>query len=499
MFFELKYYFKLLCIVSGLWFCPNMAFAGNAKTATEPLLDWRNPLPRMQALGFDWRQLESLIDEKMMLLVHPLSRYELPGKKGDLVEFNSARAVTAFAVIDAPVGEVKKVVSGYERYVEFMPRTTASKIIQQSGPHTIVAYVLNFKIPLIDLDIKYLLQHTEEKNGDLSVLMLEGDMKGGASRWEFVALENNKTLLMYTNWNDVESVGMVFKTVVKAQPEMKLTSPALSAALAVEAVQEYFIDPPESKPMPIPKIISGSTTTPKPMATLDQSDSSFLGEISEPRVPSYQQENIPLLRSLAQAGIVLFIHPAQAVRIEDEITELMFVTVLGGVNGGLEEVKNLSTEFMRYPEYFRQVARVREIEAEQGKEVDWYYRFGFGIISIPLRYSLAYRWQNDNQLLFDRVAGDIDYIVGGLEWIAVNEAETLSFYTSAIALKESPSWVMTMVKQMPKLAMIGGVSFGIMVLENQLPWIEATIRGEEYRPTWKREKKRRSNRPSRRR
>ncbi|PCI51865.1 MAG: hypothetical protein COB51_01245 [Moraxellaceae bacterium] len=497
MFFELKYYLKLLCLVGGICFCPQMALAKNVKSVAELPLEWRNPVPRMQELGFDWRQLETLIDEKMMLLVHPLSRYELPGKKGRLVEFNSARAVTAFAVIDAPLGEVKKVVSGYERYVEFMPRTTASNIIQQSGRHTIVAYVLNFKIPLIDIDIKYLLQHTEEENGDLSVLMLEGDMKGGASRWEFVALENNKTLLMYTNWNDVESVGLVFKTVVKAQPEMKLTSPVLSAALAVEAVQEYFMD--SSKPIPKAKIISESNAAPKPTATVNKTDSIILGSVSEPRVPSYQQENIPLLRTLTRVGIVLFIHPAQTVRIENEITELMFVTVLGGVNGGLDEVKNLSTEFMRYPEYFRQVARVREIEAEQGKEVDWYYRFGFGIISIPLRYSLAYRWQNDNQLLFDRVAGDIDYIVGGLEWVAINEVETLSFYTSAIALKESPSWVMTMVKQMPKLAMIGGVSFGIMVMENQLPWIEAMIQGVEYRPTWKREKKRRSSRPSRRR
>jgi len=219
---------------------------------------------------------------------------------------------------------------------------------------------------------------------------------------------------------------------------------------------------------------------------------------SAPIVPSYQADNITLLSTLSRIGKVLFIYPPKKVLVDEKVTELMFVTVLGVVDGDLQAVKTLSTEFDRYPEYFRQVTRVKEFDVGQGREVDWHFRFGFGIISIPIRYSLAYHWQGEHQLLFHRIAGDIDCIVGGLEWVATDESSTLSFYTSAIALNDSSNWIMKVVKQMPKLAMIGGVSYGLMVLETQIPWTEAMIKGEQYRPAWKRDKRRRGKRRGRR-
>lgn len=454
---------KLFLMASLIFAAP----VGLASQSYGDIEDWQNPVPRVQDLTLNYQHLAELIGDKMLLLVHPKSSYKLK-LKGEVKLFNDAIAVTSLALVHAPLEEVKRVVMDYESYVDVMPRTKSVEIVQKSSPHTLVSYVLNFKIPLINLDIKYLLQHTEEANGDLSILMLEGDMEGGASRWEFIEIAKNKTLVAFTNWNDVESVGFIFKTVVNAQPDMKLTSPILSAALAMESIEEQF----------------GEGYSSPGDQVLDQ-----------PNIPQYGENNLDLLSQLTDVGKVLLVYPSQHVRVDTEgdPVELLFVSALEKVHGGIEQVRRLSTEFSRYPEFFMQVKRVREIERENGMEVDWYYRFRFGIISIPFSYSLAYQWINENQLNFRALEGDIDYIYGGHEWRRINDQATLSFFTSASALRENPSAMMGIVKQMPKLGLMAGVSFATLLLDKQVPWLEANIQGIEYNPPWKRvnEKRRR--------
>lgn len=416
------------------------------------------PIPRFQALGINADTLDKLANQKITVLVNSKQDLELSSaKKGKT--FTNARIVTAMTIIDAPVDKVKGVVKDYENYTNVMPRTEKASIIKQYENHHWVEYLLTFKLPVWAIKIKYLFQYTEEDNGDITVQLLEGGGESGASRWEFIPLSHDRTLLVFSNWNDLENSGFFFKTLVQAQPDLKITIPIISATIAVDAIKKQF---PTKPLMPIGQLNTVGSSKNKKIL---------------PQVPYYDADEVEAISQLTGFGMVLVLHPLSDFRDSFGSTKLEYISVIKKVNVPVNASKILTTNFESYVDFLPPLVELDHRKTKKGFETDWYLKLKFGLLALPIEYSMNYAWLGENYLYFYLTQGDIESVYGSLQWYPFKnqQAASLFSYTLAIDIGDDLPVVLSILNKIPRRSLLSGIFMGAMFMENQSQWIEAQI------------------------
>ncbi len=416
------------------------------------------PIPRFQSLGINADVLDKLANQKITVLVNSKRDLELSlAKEGEI--FTDARIVTAMTVIDAPVDKVKGVVKDYKNYTNVMPRTEKASIIKQHGNHQWVEYLLTFKLPVWAIKIKYLFQYTEEESGDIRVQLLDGGGESGASRWEFIPLTNDRTLLVFSNWNNLENSGFFFKTLVHAQPDLKTTIPIISATIAVDAIKKQFAA--------------------KPLASTAQINTAVLSENKKtlPQVPYYDADEVEAISQLADFGMVLVLHPLSDFKDSLELKKLEYISVIKKINLPVNASKILVTNFESYVDFLPPLAELDHRKTKKGFETDWYLKLKFGLFALPIEYSMSYAWLSESSLYFYLTQGDIEAAYGSLQWYPIKNQQTASLfrYTLAIDIGDDLPVMLSILNKIPRRSLLSGVFMGAMFVENQSQWIETQI------------------------
>lgn len=423
--------------------------------------EWHNPAPRIADLGFDLKELCKIIGKGQLLISHNGKKFDLWTNvkgKGEIKPYENARFVTSLSIFNKSREELIDYYMDFEMYPKVMDQFTEGGIIKSEGNSHLVRLKQVYKVTILKLvaDFRYL--YTQEKNGDLSVLLLDGDVGAGVNRTEFISLGKNKTLVAATQWLDLDNARFVYRTIIKAQPDVKPTAPIGASAMLAEQFRMY--------------IEEGKNYVPDNTENLPRC----------PVTPVYSKGSIPAetLYRLSELGTLVFVHPKQWIQTEKGPKSVEFVSSAAQIPGNIKQSKPISADFTRFNEYFDQARKVEYRDVAGGTEIEWHFKFGFGIVGVGMNYTINSIWQNENTVFFNGIKGDIDPLHGAWEWIELDNDNTIVVFTAAMQIGDDASWLLKLGNKVPNINIIGPIFMGTLIVEKQGKWLEPQLKKNEH-------------------
>lgn len=138
-----------------------------------------------------------------------------------LVESNpdgTAGQIVIFSRISAPPAQVFDVVIDVESYSKFMKSVIGNKIIKRQGD--MFAYEWELDVPIFNL--KGVRGMRGRRPDLIEVRGISGNFRESKERWELYPLDGGKkTLAVFYRSVDVQSAGLIVKTMVSLEPSME--------------------------------------------------------------------------------------------------------------------------------------------------------------------------------------------------------------------------------------------------------------------------------------
>ncbi len=177
--------------------------------------------------GIDPAQLARLFEQGNMVLVKT-------NPDGTLKE------VVAGALVNAPLDVVWEVINDYPHYPEFMPQTTAEKIVEKkSATQLITEQTVEIKIWLIKVHLTYQLLHKLEPKRKIRFTHYAGDLPGTSGGWDLLPVpETNQTIIFYLLYSNLTSLSWPVGSIMKSQPDFFTAVNVSTATLVVKAVKK---------------------------------------------------------------------------------------------------------------------------------------------------------------------------------------------------------------------------------------------------------------------
>ena len=418
-----------------------------------PLLIHASVVPKFQDYKINTKDIVKLSKTGQLLLLHPKKKVSLPISNEKVEEYD-VRFITSMCVIEAPAHRVREVIADFLHYPEFMPQTVSSTIVSSSNNHIINQIKLSVKVPLIHIGVKFTLDYCMEPNGDITWHRVKGDMKGNVGRYEFISLGPSRTLLVMTYWTELRGIGFLMRLLLRAQPDLELAIPVSSGSLIINAIKKRCE-------------LRAKTVSPK----VD-----MLPE--NPVIPVLTQSDLPVdtIQLLSRIGTIVFVHPDQWIKSENnEPIAVKFVTAAGRMQGPIEAVKPLVSDYSRFPEFMYQVKYAKRKLTYDGMMVDWRLKLGFAIFKFYLDFTLDYEWHNNTVLLYQCKKGDLEYNYGSWEWFRLSDNQTMTFFTTAIPIGKRAPIILKFTKMIPNSQVVMGASTTVVAIEKMTPWIEDQV------------------------
>ncbi len=153
----------------------------------------------------------------------------------------SLKLVTGGTLVKATPEAVWALISNYAGYSEWMPQTKKVEVVNETADYKDVRFVLDFKFSVITKNVKYTLRKREEPPYRIRWYLLDGDFKASTGAWHLVPVDGGQhTLVFYSTWTDLESMGWIVKELLEEQPSMEIAMLSSTAAMVVKAVKEQL-------------------------------------------------------------------------------------------------------------------------------------------------------------------------------------------------------------------------------------------------------------------
>jgi len=203
----------LLCFLA-------LPVAASPKVRPWMLADWKNDTPHLADLGLAPAAFANRLDNRLIVFAHPLRDITLPGPKG-LRRFGNARFVSAVAVVDTPAPTLRQRMRDFAGYKSLFPMLTESDVVAVDGSNLVTRFRVDIPLPaLATIAIDFRVKQTLESDGSISGMLIDGQAKsliamlGGMTdeladqpvltRWEFLPVDANRSLLVFTYWDRIE-------------------------------------------------------------------------------------------------------------------------------------------------------------------------------------------------------------------------------------------------------------------------------------------------------
>jgi len=404
------------------------------------------------------KDLSTFIGDGQLFVVFPQKKEMLAVRGSKEKDTFDTRFVSSIAVINAPANKVRKVINDYANYSTFMPQNDHSEILKKSTEYIIARYNVFVELPVFTIHATFDLKHNLNDNGDITWTLIDGKMKASLGRWEIVPISENKTLVINTSWSDHKSIGFMSRILMKAQPDLAMAVPIGTTALMLEAVKRRA----ENKSISSKSKINAKSTS--------------------PNIPYISNINIPkhTINGLLSHGKVLIVHPVQWIRIgEKESLDFVFTSAIDVVKAPIEMVKKISMDVSAYPDIFYQVKSVTPHKDQM--TIDWQMTLWFSFFSFSIDLTHQYYWENDKILTFIREAGDLEYVFGRREWIAMGPNKTMLVFTTAFQGGDTAPFFLRFVKMLPNSQVVGSTSVCSVLMEKHIPWIKSQLQNKNAR------------------
>jgi len=404
------------------------------------------------------QNLAKLIGDGQLFVIFPQKKEMLAVRGSTDQELFDTRFVSSISIINAPAERVRYVINDYANYSTFMPQNDHSEILEKTSEYVIARYSVFVKLPVFKIHATFDLKHDIKDNEDITWTLIDGKMKASFGRWEIIPISDKKTLVINTSWSDHKSIGFMSRMLMKAQPDLAMAVPIGTTALMLEAVKRRA----EKKTIASPQNTQGLSTS--------------------PNIPYISNINIPqhTINAFLKHGQVLIVHPVQWIRMgENESLKFVFTSGIDVVNAPIEKIKKISTDVSDYPEIFYQVKSVTPHEEKM--TIDWRIKLWFSFFSFNIDLTHQYYWENNNILTFTRMSGDLEYVFGRREWIALAPKKTMIVFTTAFQGGKAAPFFLKFVKMLPNSQVIGSTSVCSVLMEKHIPWIESRLQNKKAR------------------
>lgn len=179
-------------------------------------------------LGVDLPTIQKLLNEGEILIV---KEEETGGR---------FKYVSAGVLIDAPPEAVWNIITGYEKYPEFVPDCEKAEVEPGDAEGTFfVKFVVAVKFSVIKVRARYTLRQVHQQSKRrIDWTLEEGDLAENIGAWELIPLKDGKaTGAFYSLYSDLRSLGFLVKWLLKEQPVMELAITSSTAILMARAVK----------------------------------------------------------------------------------------------------------------------------------------------------------------------------------------------------------------------------------------------------------------------
>ncbi len=189
---------------------------------------WEPPEGAKSDFGFDRLDkstMNALLDQGSLIIVR---------HKPDMTLIN----VSGGQVIHAPASKVWEVITDFEHYPDFMPQTSAEKVLEKEDNHVLVEQSIEVKIwRLPAVSITYNLAQELDPPHKVRFWHVGGQLEGTYGGWDLIEA-GNKTLAFYTLYSNLNALGWGLGGIFKSQPDF-LTGVNMTTVLMVsKAVKE---------------------------------------------------------------------------------------------------------------------------------------------------------------------------------------------------------------------------------------------------------------------
>jgi hypothetical protein len=442
-------------------FCAVASSANKEKT----LLSWQTPLPRIQNFIHNTQHLEVLGKHHIVVVHGEAKNYFKDHSIDDAANHNPVPAelyplpdediqlTYAFTVIQAPAEKVKETLMDFAHYRRTMPHIIESKLLEQQDNHWLGQYRLTFQMPLLSFEPQVQIQHTLLENGDLIERRIAGDIDYSVARWQIIALDKQRTLLLQTSWADIGSVSWLMRLVFAAQPDMNRLSPLAAAALTLQSLKERI----EKKHFSRNKRLYATKR-------LFPDNTHYLTTLSLPQKDA--------LNALTKLGSVNMI--SSAIQFNHQRNSFTLQPILSAVSvpQDYKELKQRATNIKEYPKHMRTIHDIEDVlDDALNHQSQWSLGFNFAIFTFDIDFGIKGLWNKDQtQFTFASTQGDFEPLIGRINWYPNSVSDDKStLVTMALAhnISDDAGYILNAIKHIPYSQMFAGLYVGTLLIEGQ--------------------------------
>lgn len=474
-------------------------------------MNWINPSPSYKDLDIDIKDLETIVADRIVLMVHPRHDIEVPSF-GKMIRWNNARYVTAITEFPMSAKAARQLIidndnkNGWSKVEPFVKKT---KVLHGDPSKAVgLHYKIKANISIINVHGNFYARNTYEENSDITSLFLNADIGvslgfipiipkavlspleiANARRWEFIEIDDNRSFLAITDWSEVLDGTALSRRMTqyhKDSPddgmENKLSDEELVGPYPGVAMNMYNFKKAVLNQLANTEISDTAKTEKK---------------ILKGKVPDIAA-TLPkkIIERLTEEGPVIFMHPVQNIHTDYGGYPLHFVTAVNSVNASFEDARRFGAQMHRYSEYVPQLDSSKLVGGTYeipdftssnpdltGPKVQLQLLLGKRvkvISAFKIDYWLDYFWENENRLGFEVVKGEIETIQGAVEWLPTErEDRSLLLYTVATDLGPKPKFPLSLSQKIPGSDISSGVIVTTMAVGRQGPWIEYQLKLEK--------------------
>lgn len=474
-------------------------------------LAWKNPAPSVKDLKLSNEELKQLVGDRIVLMMHEPQTIDVP-YYGEMVRWHNARFVSAVTIMPLSADKLRQFIIDYDQkdgWKDVEPFVRGTDVLYKDKLNQIgLQYRIQGKLSIIRVNGNIYARNRYEENGDISSLFLTGDIgvslglipiipkavlspltMANVRRWEFIPIDENTSLVSITDWAEVMNDTHLSKHMSQyddnAQKLGELSDEDLVGPFPGVAVNLYNFKN---------TVIQALGFDNNEITGQSQQKQTVL---AKGVIPDFIH-TLPkaALEKVLAHGPVVFMHPKQDIDTLYGGYPLHFVTAAYPVKANFEDTRRYSVQMDHYADYVPQLESSKLVAGSfdvpdfsqplfdiPSADVDLLMSLGKRIkfiSSFDIQYRLRYQWQRFDRLTFEAIGGEIETVLGALEWLpGSTEAKSILFYTSASDLGPNPKFPLSLSQKIPGADVASGVIISTMAAGRQGPWVERQLLQEK--------------------
>ncbi len=433
-------------------------------------VEWESPLSKVSDLNLDYKEIINLIGENGQFTFARDPRSITTWTKKGVNTFQGEYVVTNMKVVHAPLEKVRDVVKDYSIIEKVQSQHTNVKFVSKKNNHILYSFKQVYDVSIMKLKCDFLVQQTIEEDGSISIMLHEGDVDAQVLRWEFIPLDDNRTVVSLTFWAGYDTARFMFQIFLKIAgiPESHLMATIVYSTMYLKQYADYI-------------------------------DKEWLAERAlridennihpEPQIPLYEQELSPKSKQLIEALVTkgkVYTRTYQSAMVQGkEMHDLMLVSVFDDINVPVEHAEPYITDITNFTDSTRAVTSMKLRKAPYEKCYRSKVRYGKFPFVLPLSVDIEFSEANKNSMSWKNPGLESAFVPfsGRWEWQSLSNNNDATFFAGSLMIRVGPDanfFVNLVNKAMPDAeAVMNLAGWTIMTLEERRKWIEKTYRTTE--------------------